>query len=95
VTRGNWYKPKTAKLDARNPSAIHKLIKDKLKFDDKSKISKLKEVLATAKTDYAELFTYAELLTGKPQGSIDASAGKNQLGAGVSMNDFIRRQARK
>ena len=57
------------KLGVKNPAMVYRLVKDELEFDEKGKISNLKDVLAGAQSEFPELFS------NKPQGSIDAGAG--------------------
>lgn len=62
-------KDEAGKLGVKNPSAIYKIVAGDLEFDDKGKVSNLKDVMDTAKTDFPELFDT------KPNQSIDGGAG--------------------
>lgn len=70
---------------ARSAARVYKIVKDDLEFDAKGSISNLKEVLASAKKDFPELFAPFK-------SSADGGAGQNsQNQTGGSMNGFIRR----
>ena len=82
-------------LGAKTGARVYKLVKDDLEFDAKGKITNLKDVLATAKKDFPELFGAqppASQAAGSGKGSADGGAGNqgaNKTAGG--MNDFIRR----
>jgi hypothetical protein len=68
-------------VDARNPKALFKLVKDELEIKD-GKITNLKDVMKAAVKEYPELFTSAD-------GGADGGSGGSKTNR-ADMNDWIR-----
>ncbi len=67
----------------KNPKLFYNAYKSDLETDDKGKITNLKEVLESAKTESPELFTAAPQQQ-QPQGSADGGAGKENNTGGLT-----------
>lgn len=60
------------KAGVKNPKLFYNAYKSELEFDEKGKVTNLKDVLAAAKTESPELFQAQQ----KQQGSADGGSGK-------------------
>lgn len=68
------------KAGVKNPKLFYNAYKDELEFDDKGKITNLKEVLESAKTESPELFTPAK----RADGSADGGEGNGNPAGGLT-----------
>lgn len=68
------------KAGVKNPKLFYNAYKSEFETDDKNKITNLKDVLESAKTESPELFTAAPT----PQGSADGGEGNNSNPGGLS-----------
>ncbi|HEX8248986.1 MAG TPA: hypothetical protein VF599_12485 [Pyrinomonadaceae bacterium] len=79
------------KAGVKNPKLFYNAYKSELETDDKGKITNLKEVLETAKTESPELFAEVK----KPEGSADAGEGNNTNAGGLTMEKIQKMSSKE
>lgn len=73
-----------SKKGVKNIKGLYRALKDDLEFDDKGKVSNLKDLLDEAKETFPEFFLKAD-------GDADGAKGKESKGQTKSFSDVIRR----